>query len=358
MSICLGLRVQSHFYTQRPKTEWGSKSLHFGLEIRFIVACEVARDFRKGRVRRIGVDVIRAERSEDDIHSTLRALQSRNRQPKRWLGQHYMVNEQVNSAMVQLVGIQPGDLILEIGPGTGSLTKFLVEAGAHIIAVEKDQDMAALVAERFAHTDQVEVVHEDFVKWSVSSQINEALEQRYRASTTLKRAKVIANLPFNITTQVVKKLLPLGNTFSHVVLLLQDEAAIRLVDASPDCNEYRPISLLVNFFSVPEYRFSVGRDSFFPQPRVDAGVVSFALKRTSEYPPVASPKAFFTLVNSAFTRKRKMLRNSLQHLHSSESVQSALSSVGLPETSRPDELTLDQFVALHNALTANCSSSI
>jgi 16S rRNA A1518/A1519 N6-dimethyltransferase RsmA/KsgA/DIM1 with predicted DNA glycosylase/AP lyase activity len=132
-----------------------------------------------------------------------------------------MVNEQVNSAMVQLVGIQPGDLILEIGPGTGSLTKFLVEAGAHIIAVEKDQDMAALVAERFAHTDQVEVVHEDFVKWSVSSQINEALEQRYRASTTLKRAKVIANLPFNITTQVVKKLLPLGNTFSHVVLLLQ-----------------------------------------------------------------------------------------------------------------------------------------
>jgi 16S rRNA A1518/A1519 N6-dimethyltransferase RsmA/KsgA/DIM1 with predicted DNA glycosylase/AP lyase activity len=83
---------------------------------------------------------------------------------------------------------------------------------------------------------------------------------------------------------------------------------------------------------VPEYRFSVGRDSFFPQPRVDAGVVSFALKRTSEYPPVASPKAFFTLVNSAFTRKRKMLRNSLQHLHSSESVQSALSSVGLPET--------------------------
>jgi 16S rRNA A1518/A1519 N6-dimethyltransferase RsmA/KsgA/DIM1 with predicted DNA glycosylase/AP lyase activity len=69
-----------------------------------------------------------------------------------------MVNEQVNSAMVQLAGIQPGDLILEIGPGTGSLTKFLVEAGAHIIAVEKDQDMAALVAERFAHTDQVEVI--------------------------------------------------------------------------------------------------------------------------------------------------------------------------------------------------------
>jgi len=87
MSICLGLRVLSHCYSQRPKTERGSKSLYFGLEIRFIVPCEVARDFRKGRVRRIGVDVIRAERSEDDIHSTLRALQSRNRQPKRWLGQ-------------------------------------------------------------------------------------------------------------------------------------------------------------------------------------------------------------------------------------------------------------------------------
>jgi hypothetical protein len=86
MSTCLGLRVLSHCYSQRPKTERGSKS-HFGLEIRFIVPCEVARDFRKVRVRRIGVDVIRAERSEDDIPSTLRALQSRNRQPKRWLGQ-------------------------------------------------------------------------------------------------------------------------------------------------------------------------------------------------------------------------------------------------------------------------------
>jgi len=212
--------------------------------------------------------------------------------------------------------------------------------------------MAALVGERFFHTGQVEVVKQDFLKWSVSTSMKRALEEKFGAANPPHRAKVIANLPFNITTQVVKKLLPLGSTFSHIILLLQDEAALRLVDASPEANshEYRPISLLINFFSVPEYLFRVGRECFFPQPRVDAGVVSFALKQEGEYPPVASSKTFFTLVNSAFTGKRKMLRKSLQHLYTSEETQTALLSAGLLETSRPEELTLDQFVALHNAL--------
>lgn len=305
---------------------------------------------------RLGI-VCEVQSKGDSVQSTLRALKSQNHRPKKWLGQHYMVNEQVNIDMVEAAGIQPGDLVLEIGPGTGSLTNALVDVGANIIAVEKDPDMAVLVAERFGNTGQVEVIKEDFVKWPAAAYMQQALEERFGVSEPPRRAKVIANLPFNITTQVVKQLLPLGSTFSHIILLLQDEAAIRLVDASPDCDEYRPISLLVNFFSVPEYKFRVERDNFFPQPNVDAGVVSFALKQGSEYPRVASTKSFFTLVNSAFNGKRKMLRNSLQHLHSPAVTQAALTSIGLLETARPEELTLDQFVALHNALTQQSTTS-
>lgn len=287
----------------------------------------------------------------DAVRTTLKALKSQNHRPKKWLGQHYMVNEQVNIDMVEAAGIQPGELVLEIGPGTGSLTHALVQAGANVIAVEKDPDMAVLIEERFGHTGQVEIIKEDFVKWPAALYMRKALENRFGLSEPPRRAKVIANLPFNITTQVVKQLLPLGSTFSHIILLLQDEAAIRFVDASPDCDEYRPISILINYFSVPEYKFRVERDNFFPIPNVDAGVVSFALKQASEYPCVSSTKSFFTLVNSAFNGKRKMLRKSLQHLHTPATTQAALTSIGLLETARPDELTLDQFVALHNALS-------
>lgn len=287
---------------------------------------------------------------EDAARNTLKALKSQNHRPKKWLGQHYMLNDQVNIDMVEAAKIQPGDLVLEIGPGTGSLTNALVEAGADIIAVEKDPDMAVLITERFGHCGQVEIINEDFVKWPAALYMQQALRKRFGESEPPPRAKVIANLPFNITTQVVKQLLPLGCTFSHIILLLQDEAAIRLVDASPDAEEYRPISILINFFSVPEYKFRVERDNFLPPPKVDAGVVSFALKQESEYPQVSSIKSFFTMVNSAFNGKRKMLRKSLQHLHSPEATKSALTSIGLLETARPEELTLDQFVALHNTL--------
>ncbi|KAL3682479.1 hypothetical protein R1sor_000501 [Riccia sorocarpa] len=289
--------------------------------------------------------------SRDDIGSVVRALQSRERFPKKWLGQHYMVNEMVNVKVVEAARISPGDLVVEIGPGTGALTKTLVAAGAHVIAVEKDPDMASLVAERFSGSGTVDVVNGDFLKWPVRNEVKKQLQKAFLESGEQRLAKVVSNLPFNITTNVVKRVLPMGDLFSTMVLLLQDEAALRLVDASPDSGEYRPISLLVNFYSVPEYKFKVPRKSFYPVPRVDGGVVRFDLKKESEYPPVACTKNFFAMINSAFNSKRKMLRNTLQHMFTPSSTQAALLSVGLPETARPEELTLEQFVEFYNAVT-------
>ncbi|KAL2611329.1 hypothetical protein R1flu_023021 [Riccia fluitans] len=290
-------------------------------------------------------------RSRDDIESVVRALQSRERFPKKWMGQHYMVNEKVNGKVVDAARISPGDLVVEIGPGTGALTKTLVAAGAHVIAVEKDPDMASLVAERFEGSGKVDVVNVDFLKWPLRNEVTKYLEKASLASGEQKLAKVVSNLPFNITTDVVKRVLPMGDLFSTMVLLLQDEAAIRLVDASPDSGEYRPISFVVQFYSVPEYKFKVPRKSFFPVPRVDGGVVRFDLKKESEYPPVASTKNFFSMINSAFNGKRKMLRNTLQHMFTPSKTQAALLSVGLPETARPEELTLVQFVEFYNEVT-------
>ncbi|XP_042504275.1 ribosomal RNA small subunit methyltransferase, chloroplastic [Macadamia integrifolia] len=289
-------------------------------------------------------------RSEDDYHATLKALKSRGRTPRRSLGQHYMLNSSINEQLVSAANVTDGDVVLEIGPGTGSLTSILLNAGATVLAIEKDPHMVTHVRERFASIDHFTVLQEDFTKCHIRFHMQSLLESGKLLKTNSRYAKVVSNIPFNISTDVVKQLLPLGDIFTEVVLLLQDETALRLVDASLRTSEYRPINIFVNYYSDPEYKFKVLRSNFFPQPNVDAAVVRFQLKQTADYPPVPSTKSFFSMVNSAFNVKRKMLRKSLQHLCKPLEIEKALGSVGLPATSRPEELTLEDFVRLHNLI--------
>uniref|UniRef100_A0A0D9YLJ0 rRNA adenine N(6)-methyltransferase n=1 Tax=Oryza glumipatula TaxID=40148 RepID=A0A0D9YLJ0_9ORYZ len=257
----------------------------------------------------------------DGYHSTIRSLNSRGRHvPRKSLGQNYMLNSKVNEELVAAAGVEEGDVVLEIGPGTGSLTAALLDAGATVFAVEKDKHMATLVNDRFGSTEQLKIIEEDITKFNVRSHFLPFLEEK--SHHRRKYAKVVSNLPFNVSTEVVKLLLPMGDVFSVTVLLLQDETALRFADASIQTPEYRPINVFVNFYSEPEYKFKVERTNFFPQPKVDGAVISFKLKNSGDYPPV----------NSAFNGKRKMLRKSLQHLCSSSEIEAALANIGLPVT--------------------------
>lgn len=208
--------------------------------------------------------------------------------------------------------------------------------------------MATLVKDRFGSTERLKVIEEDITKFHIRSHFLPFMKEKYHNTT--KRAKVVSNLPFNVSTEVVKLLLPMGDIFSVVVLMLQDETAVRLADSSIQTPEYRPINVFVNFYSEPEYKFRVDRENFFPRPKVHGAVISFKLRNAEEYPPVGSPKSFFSMVNSAFNGKRKMLRKSLQHLCSSSEIEAALHKIGLPVTARPSDLTLDDFVRLHSHL--------
>ncbi|CAK8542294.1 unnamed protein product [Lathyrus sativus] len=288
---------------------------------------------------------------KDDYHATLKALNSKGRTPRKSLGQNYMLNSDINEQLVGVAGVEEGDVVLEIGPGTGSLTDTLINSGAFVLAVEKDKHMAALVSERFSSTQKLKVLDEDIVKCHVRSHISSLYGNTKEIDSDDRKAKVVANIPFYISTDVIKLLLPMGDIFSEVVLLLQEETALRLVKPSLRTPEYRPINIFVNFYSDPEYKFKVERTNFFPQPNVDAAVVKFKLKQPSKYPQVSSSKSFFAVVNSAFNEKRKMIRNSLQHISTSVEIEEALESIGLLSTSRPEELTMDDFVKLHNLIT-------
>ncbi|XP_068634531.1 ribosomal RNA small subunit methyltransferase, chloroplastic isoform X3 [Aristolochia californica] len=285
-------------------------------------------------------------RSEDDYHATLKALNSRGRTPRKSLGQHYMLDSSINEQLVGVAEVREGDVVLEIGPGTGSLTNVLLSAGASVVAIEKwvqwrvsKISMKILQQLLLQVSFHLPLLKDPHMAMHVKDRFND-----------IGRLLVVSNLPFNISTDVVKQLLPMGDIFSDVVLLLQDEAASRLVDAPLGTPEYRPINIFVNFYSVPQYKFKVPRANFFPQPNVDGAVVKFKLKQSMDYPPVASPKSFFSMVNSAFNGKRKMLRKSLQHICTPHEIESALQNLGLPITSRPAELTLDDFVRLHNSI--------
>eukprot|EP00252_Welwitschia_mirabilis_P019195 TRINITY_DN4382_c0_g1_i1.p1 TRINITY_DN4382_c0_g1~~TRINITY_DN4382_c0_g1_i1.p1 ORF type:complete len:341 (+),score=75.97 TRINITY_DN4382_c0_g1_i1:94-1116(+) len=286
----------------------------------------------------------------DDYHSTLRALKSRGRFPTKSLGQHYMLNADINDLLVQEAEVKKGDIVLEIGTGTGSLTNALVNAGAFVLGIDKDAHMVALTSQRFENNDKVKVIQEDVTTCRIKDQLKSFSDLVAPSSNAIDKARVVSNLPFNISTSVLKILLPMGDIFSEVVLLLQDEMALRLVDSLPGMPEYRLINIFVNFYSVPIYKYRVERTNFFPQPTVDAAIVAFKLKDDAEYPSVASPKNFFGMVSSAFNGKRKMLRKSIQHLFVSSDIEEALKTIGLPETARAGELKMEDFVKLYNLL--------
>ncbi|KAG2725049.1 hypothetical protein I3760_01G048700 [Carya illinoinensis] len=274
-------------------------------------------------------------RSPDDYHATLKALNSKGRTPRKSLGQHYMLNNEINEQLASAANVEEGDVVLEIGPGTGSLTNVLINSGAIVLAIEKDPHMAAIVSERFASTDRLKVLKEDCVKCHIRSHMLSFMGSIKSMNHSKSRyAKVVSNIPFNISTDIVKLLLPMGDIFSEVVLLLQEETAVRLVESSLRTSDYRLINIFVNFYSDPEYKLKVPRTYFFPQPNVDAAVVTFKLKQAAEYPQVSSIKSFFSMVNSAFNGKRKMLRRSLQHICTSLEIEQALGRFGLPATTR------------------------
>ncbi|KAH0980367.1 hypothetical protein GBA52_007544 [Prunus armeniaca] len=272
----------------------------------------------------------------DDYHATLTALNSKGRFPRKSLGQHYMLDSEINEQLTAAANVGEGDVVLEIGPGTGSLTNVLISAGAFVLAIEKDPHMATLVSERFSETERFKVLKEDFVKCHIHSHMSSLLASIEPSSADSRYAKVVANIPFNISTDVVKQLLPM---------------ALRLVESSLRTSEYRPINIFVNFYSDPQFICKVPRTKFFPQPNVDAAVVKFKLKQPAHYPSVSSTKSFFSMVvNSAFNGKRKMLRRSLQHICTPMEIENALGNIGRPATSRPEELSMDDFVKLHNLI--------
>lgn len=261
--------------------------------------------------------------------------------PKKGLSQNFLIDGNIIRKIVSAAKVEKGDVVLEIGPGPGSLTQALLEAGAHVCAVEKDTVLAKALERLKAEDNELDVFCNDILQFPIEETLSKLLKSG-------KKAKVIANLPYHLTTPILVQLVPLRHLFSSLTVMVQEEVARRFT-AEAGGADYGSFSVFLNFYTNPTYAFFVSHHCFYPEPRVDSAVVRLDLKTP---PNVADVDAFFKMTRTAFEHRRKMLRGSLKSLYDSQSITEALEKLGKNAQARPEELSLDTFLDLFKILNS------
>ena len=255
--------------------------------------------------------------------------------PKKGLSQNFLIDGNILRKIVASANLSSEDLVVEVGPGPGSLTEELLNSGAQVIAVEKDPVFAQALSRLQPADNRLEVFCDDIMEFPMESIVAPRLKPG-------KKAKVIANLPYHLTTPIIGMLIKQRHLFSTLILMVQEEVARRFV-GNPRTSEYSSFTVFLNFYSRPSYAFTVGRQCFYPSPKVDSAIVVLELK---EPPQVSDEEAFFTLTRTAFKQRRKMLRGSLRELYAPDAVVAALQAIKQNPQARPEELSLDDFLNL------------
>lgn len=258
------------------------------------------------------------------LHSFLNGLNTR---AKKSLSQNFLIDGNILRKIVKTADVQPGDLVVEIGPGPGALTQVLLQAGAHVIAIEKDPVFAEALSRLQTEDGRLTVYCEDVLEFSFETLIP-------------RSAKVVANLPYHITTPVLAKLLPLHALFSSITVMVQKEVGERMT-AVRGTSAYSSLTLFLEYYAKATYSFTVEPTCFFPAPKVQSAVIKLELKETRKD---IVAENFFVLTRTAFGKRRKMLRASLKPIF--PQIESALQRAGIAGTLRPEELSLSDFIRL------------
>ena len=255
--------------------------------------------------------------------------------PKKGLSQNFLIDGNILKKMVEAADLNEGDIIVEIGSGPGVLTEALLAKGVTVIAIEKDEKLAKHL-ERFQN-GKLQIIVDDF--------------RNIRFKRLLKgeeKVKVIANIPYNLTGIILQELLPKRDFIQSIHLMVQKEVAERCT-AAVKTKDYSSFTLFTNYHSEAKYLFTVPKTCFYPKPKVDSAILELKLKK----PPVNAPyDSLFEMIRTAFQMRRKMLRSSLKGIAPPVIIEAALEKMGLPKSSRPQELTLADFSTLFHILNS------
>ncbi len=261
------------------------------------------------------------------------------------LGQNFLIDEFVIEEICDTAEVSSSDLIIEIGPGIGSLTAVLVEKAGKVISIEIDSKMLKILNDRFKFYNNFELINEDILKVDLNKLINANLNEK------ITKCKIVANLPYYITTPIIIKLLEEKLNVETITVMVQKEVAERLT-AIPGSKNAGAISHLVYYYADSKLAINVYRDSFIPAPDVDSAVINIKFLKEPRI-KIDDEKLFFNIIKAAFSQKRKTLVNGLVNnkiFDSKESAEKALTSIGLDTKIRGEKLTLEDFKKIYEII--------
>jgi 16S rRNA (adenine1518-N6/adenine1519-N6)-dimethyltransferase len=254
-------------------------------------------------------------------------------------GQNFLIDEDVVLGICEKANISKNDLIIEIGPGLGTLTARLLEKAGKVIAVELDTKMIHILNDRFSLYDNFKLINDDILKVDLNKLISDELG-------SLKKVKIVANLPYYITTPIIMKLLEEKLNIDSITVMVQKEVAERLC-CSPGTGDTGAITYTINYYTKPEIVLDVPKESFIPSPKVDSNVINLQILNNPSV-MVKDEGTLFKVIKFAFMQKRKTLLNSLSNsrMNSKEYFEKMLLDLNIDLKIRPEKLSLDDFAKI------------
>ena len=258
------------------------------------------------------------------------------------LGQNFLIDDNVIDRILEGARLSETDRIIEVGPGIGTLTREMGKVAENVVAIEIDKTLIPILKETLADLDNVEVVNEDILKVDVQGLINEKLNGG--------PVKLVANLPYYITTPIVMKFLEEDIPVTDIVVMVQKEVADRM-NAKPSTKDYGALSVAVQYYCDTEIVAKAPRHMFVPQPNVDSIVIGLHVRDEKKY-VVDNEEIFFKTVKASFGQRRKTLLNSLGGLGflSKDQIREALQAANIDEKRRGETLSIDEFANLSNEI--------
>ncbi len=244
--------------------------------------------------------------------------------PRKSLGQNFLSDDNIKSKIIQACNLTNEDFILEIGPGTGVLTKELVRLAKNVVAVEKDVKLFQILCQTLGEYPNLSIVNQDILKFQIAH----------------NNTKVIGNIPYNISSPLIEHLLNQKEKISVIYISLQKELAQRII-AKPGGKEYGSLSLFVQYHTIPTIKFIIKRGSFRPRPKVDSAFIELVVRKTPAV-SVKDEELFFKIIRTAFGQRRKMISNTLKEIIGAEKI----CQTGISPSIRPEDLSLQDFARL------------
>lgn len=262
---------------------------------------------------------------------------------KKKFGQNFLIDDNILDEISTSACINDDELIIEIGPGLGNLTSYLLKKSRYVLLVEIDNNMIEILNDRFKENTNYSLINEDILKVDLDEKISKIEEE---LSFSFKKVKVVANLPYYITTPILFKLLQDSKRVNEIVVMVQKEVADRMV-ASPKSKDYGILSVMIKYLADAKIIIKVPKEAFIPSPNVTSSVIKLVKNKKYE---CDDEEKLFELIHHAFAQRRKKMINSLESSKflnlDKEKIKDAFNKVNLNENVRAEELSIEEFILL------------